>query len=274
MGVVAPQQRAVAGGMTTMGVGRFGGAPGAAGPTGPMGAAAGVPGGQEGGMAQQAQPPAPSPAQPQSGAPSGGQPGPQQATQTQVPGNVAQQREYNNRCHIILYGQFSSKETHSIRFLNDYILFLVGNRTVTADPEKRKLIQQQLLLFLHAHNCQRRENQANGEQWQPCTLPHCRTMKNVLNHMSTCNAGKNCTVPHCSSSRQIIGHWKHCVRTDCPVCLPLKQAEKNWHTNSNAAAGAGEFWLKLYMSLFGNGSLIPTTSNYFLFYFVLFARII
>ena len=61
-------------------------------------------------------------------------------------------------------------------------------------------------------------------------MPHCRTMKDVLVHMISCQSGRSCPVPHCSSSRQIIRHWQQCTRNDCPVCQPVKQSNQrpNW----------------------------------------------
>lgn len=52
-------------------------------------------------------------------------------------------------------------------------------------------------------------------------------MKDVLEHMTSCNNGRACGYAHCASSRQIITHWKNCSKTECPVCNPLKNFTNN-----------------------------------------------
>lgn len=125
-----------------------------------------------------------------------------------------------------------------------------GSSSAT-DLEKRQLIQQQLLLLLHAQCCRQEQTHAT-----PCNTPHCRTMRNVLQHMKNCTEGKNCRKPHCASSRQIISHWKNCSSRECPVCGPLRRSHQQRTMAAAAAAnqrppGGGQ----------GGTQVIPSTSQ-------------
>lgn len=97
------------------------------------------------------------------------------------------------------------------------------------------MIHKQLILLLHANECQDRENaDPNGQAGDRCTLAHCQMMKKVLNHMRNCEGNTDCSVTHCYSSRKIIHHWKNCSRSNCPVCSTLNACNNNVKNTSNS----------------------------------------
>ena len=75
-------------------------------------------------------------------------------------------------------------------------------------PSKRKLVQAQLGLLMHAHKCNargslRKQNSFFQEE-KTCTLPDCSQTKELLRHLPTCSAETDCPVQKCFMSKQII----------------------------------------------------------------------
>lgn len=79
----------------------------------------------------------------------------------------------------------------------------------------------------HAYKCQERENQEN-DVMMLCSLPNCRETKTLLNHIQTCQIGIAC----CGSTKEIIEHWNRCSLSECPICLPVRQAERSLNSIS------------------------------------------
>ncbi|GAB6019932.1 hypothetical protein CHUAL_001463 [Chamberlinius hualienensis] len=84
------------------------------------------------------------------------------------------------------------------------------------DDLKRLMIQERLLLVIHAYECLTLGNF--------CTWSLCLTSKGILIHLATCHEGLSCLYPCCYSTRRVISHWENCPLPLCRICLPVKQS--------------------------------------------------
>lgn len=88
-----------------------------------------------------------------------------------------------------------------------------------ASNTKIRKIQILLARFFHANKC--RQNDIENENINTCLLPHCDSMKNLINHLKMCK-NRNCNEVNCASLRDSLKHYKQCKNQECPVCAPLK----------------------------------------------------
>ena len=97
-----------------------------------------------------------------------------------------------------------------------------GNSVEGHDQQKTRLIQQQLVLLLHANKCLQRERENPAHT---CNLQYCRTMKDVLRHMMRCTESQNCTCKQRSTLLLLASQHIHvlyvCVyiRTYVRTCM-------------------------------------------------------
>ena len=87
---------------------------------------------------------------------------------------------------------------------------IINNSCVQQIDQRRQIIHH-LALLLHAHKCLQRERLAitNGDNHETtsqslCTVPHCTTMRTVLQHMTKCADFKSCSCKSALHSSTVI----------------------------------------------------------------------
>lgn len=128
-----------------------------------------------------------------------------------------------------------------------------GLDLLTIDDVSMEENRFHLRLLLHAHICLQQETQTTNNSTNYtttsqnlCTVPYCKEMRIVLQHMTQCENFDNCSgkfdnlynnyyqrrllsffsVHHCIKSRSIMSHWKNCTTPSCPMCSSTPQVSR------------------------------------------------
>ncbi|XP_058805787.1 uncharacterized protein LOC131672527 isoform X2 [Phymastichus coffea] len=125
-------------------------------------------------------------------------------------------------------------------------------------PMSQDSVPEVIKQLAHAYKCQERENQENDVMLL-CSLPNCRETKDLLNHITTCHVVGNC----CGSTKEIIDHWNRCNLADCPICLPVRQAERNLNSTVVTASPNNQLTINPFMRRphRSMGSSYPSTAT-------------
>lgn len=98
--------------------------------------------------------------------------------------------------------------------------------TQSDGPGSVNHIQYPLLLMLHAYKCLWRERSSGEVGGEPCQRLHCRTTKAVLQHMLSCNEGRECRSELCSKLQIIFFHFH--THTPQPGIIATAAFYDNW----------------------------------------------
>ncbi|XP_063908095.1 CREB-binding protein-like isoform X1 [Zophobas morio] len=102
---------------------------------------------------------------------------------------------------------------------------IIPNVPCLDDPQS----EAQLKMLLRAHKCLTEESQ--GVASWPCFESNCGVMKQVLKHIYSCGMGTMCTVLHCSSSKNLLNHWSNCTNSDCQLCMRVRASQGRYNAS-------------------------------------------